>query len=224
MTALNVWQNGRQAFILTDTAVTDPAGRLIGDQPKVLNIDGLLFGERAAIAISGWATLEMLAMCIDEKSFMTADDLIRAMPGIVKRLSSDLRRLSPRDAYFPGIGVVIAVNGPAASRPSLTIIADDSGEMMPSDYVGYQPVQVRYWTTGMEAYGPFTYDGEGRDIAFDPHTEGLAMLEHQRSSPFEDGNYRIGGRAMLTVVGSHGVHTEALRAWPDAIGYHIKPT
>ncbi|WP_300115214.1 hypothetical protein [Sphingobium sp.] len=221
MTALNMWQDGRTAFILNDTAIYGPTGILIADQAKTISINGLAFGQYAAVACTGALTPEVFAMALNGRAILTATDLITLLPEVLADIGACGRTHWPDHVVWPGAGMAVAIFDPLRPHPDLIMIADEAGGVLPGDYTPFMPIAVRYWTTGMVPAGPFTYKGKGTAIHFDPYRDGLAIMESQRADVWPDGKARIGGSVVLTTIGAAGVKSEILHTWPDEIGQPI---
>jgi len=218
---LNIWQDGRTAFILNDTAIYGPTGTLIADQAKTIDINGLAFGQHAAIAVTGALNPDVFGIALAGRCIITATDLIAILPEVLADIATVARPHWPEDAVWPGMGLAIAIYDPLRPHPDLIMIADAAGDVLPSDYTPFMPIPVRYWTTGMRPAGPFTYKGNSTAVRFDPYTAGVTMMEEQRADVWPDGKARIGGRVVLTSIGAAGIKTEVLYTWPDEIGQPI---
>jgi hypothetical protein len=66
--------------------------------------------------------------------------------------------------------------------------------------------------------------------SFDPATDGLALMEHCRRTPADNGiwgdheHYGVGGFAELTTIGPAGITQRKLKTWTeDKIGQRIRP-
>lgn len=217
-----MWQDGRTAFILNDTAIYDPAGTIIADQVKTININGLAFGQHAAIATTGALTTEVFAAALCGRFLITAADIIANLPEVLADVAKVAQPHWPTDAAWPGMGLAVAIYDPMRPHPDLVMIADAAGDFLPSDYRPFTPIPVRYWTTGMRPAGPFTYKGRQTAVRFDPYADGVIMMEEQRADVWPDGKPRIGGSVVLTTVGAAGIRTEVLHTWPDKVGEPIR--
>lgn len=225
MTALNIWQDGRNAYILTDTAIYGPAGEVKGLHDKVVVLDGMIGGCRIALAGTGHVHAAVLAAALNERVNFDARDTLMALPDIVKAIERE-RAILWGDDEACEIGIVAAVYDPAIPNPALFMISNETGGFV-LDQRPHELLQIRYWTTGQEPFGPFVYDDPTAShtiTGFDPHTDGLAMIEAQRRNEklFGDGCY-IGGSAALVTIGPDGIFRHVLRDWGDDIGAAIQP-
>ena len=216
-----MWQDGRTAFILNDTAIYDPAGTLIENRVKTLDINGLCFSQHAAIAMTGALAPDVFAAALSGRCIMLATDLVAILPEVLADIAAVARPHWPEGEAWPGLGVAVAIYDPLRPHPDLIMIADEAGGVLPSDYTPFMPIPVRYWTTGMRPAGPFTYKGRQTAVRFDPYTDGVAMMKEQRADVWPDGKPRIGGSVVLTTIGAAGIKSEVLHTWPDEIGQAI---
>ncbi|EPR16048.1 hypothetical protein M527_22875 [Sphingobium indicum IP26] len=224
MTALNMWEDGRNAYILNDTAAYPMDGStLLRHTFKTVVVDGLLFGQRAAIAATGCLPTEVLQAGISEIQPIDAPHLLASLPALMVRMTLEMRRHSIHDEVH-GYFLAVAIINPQLKRPLLSVARSESREN-PEELPANTSVPVRYWVTGMVPFGPFTCDAAAYDpsaiAAFQPSVDGRAMIEFQRSQPWPDGGFRIGGQAVLTTIAPEGVSSEVVATWPDQIGQPI---
>lgn len=221
MTALNMWEDGRNAYILNDTANFAPGSPAISRMvPKSMIIPKFSLGGQAAMTCSGCLHPEFLAEGVNSLHALQPRDLLAGLPMLMARWAHILRQ---NGMYLDDMGfqIALAIIDPISQRPALFTACDDA-QMMPPDYKPGSIIQVRYWTTGMEAYGPFDYSGQKPNLRrFDPRRDGLAMMEAQRAEPWL-GAYRIGGAAILTTIGADGPRSDILHTWPDEVGEPIR--
>ena len=224
MTALNMWEDGRNAYILNDTAAYPMDGpTLLRHTFKTVAVDGLLFGQRAAIAATGCLPTEVLQAGINEIKPIDAPHLLASLPDLMARMTLEMRRHSIHDDVH-GYFLAVAIIDPQLKRPLLSIARSESREN-PEELPANTMVPVRYWVPGMVPFGPFTCDATSYDhsaiAAFQPRADGLAMIEFQRNQLWPDGGSRIGGQAILTTIAPEGISSEVVTTWPDEIGQPI---
>lgn len=225
MTALNIWQDGRNAYLLTDTAIYDSANVVLRLEPKTIVLDGLIGGCRMALAATGHIPPALLVAALNERLLCDPRDVLKALPDVIL----DIERVTREqwgDQAPCEIGIVAAVYDPREAKPIIFMISNETGGFN-CDQEPLKLYQIRYWTTGLMPFGPFKYDDPTASdtiTGFDPHTDGLAMIEAQRKKAnlFEGGSF-IGGSAALVTIGPDGITRHILRDWGDEIGAVIRP-
>jgi len=190
---------------------------------KTVAVEGLLFDQRAAIAATGCLPTEVLQAGISEIPPIDAPHLLASLPDLMARMTREMRQQSIHDEVH-GYFLAVAIIDPQLKRPLLSVARSESREN-PEELPANTLVPVRYWVTGMVPFGPFTCDAAAYDpsaiAAFQPRADGLAMMEFQRSQPWPDGEFRIGGQAVLTTIVPDGISSEIVTTWPDEIGQPI---
>lgn len=225
MTALNVIVQASAVHLLTDCAGYDTSGRMISLASKVTVAPEW----RAAFACSGRADSVRLSEAMAARRPVSQASALSALPGVMRELREQNRRRHPDDEdrngdQENGLQVVCAIFSDRTRRPEAWIISSDQA-YLGDGYRPYTFVQIR------ELFSP---DLDPQDVlarpccptdeeSFSPSTDGLAVLEAQRQSPWPDGLFYVGGAAQLTSVSAAGVAVDILRHWPDAVGQRIAP-
>lgn len=214
MTACNVLAAPDAAYLLTDTAILDPRGRVWHLHPKVVHCERL----RIAAAITG-----------DVNTFENDDGQLASPLGAVEGVFADAE--TQRDA-------LAAL--PAALEDAYAAVAEASGGtgnflIMVAlwDLVGDEAqayIVVSPGVTQMPGAAPFQllrfmeFLSPGAPGGFaDP----LALIEAQRRKKAETGSvagfHTIGGEGRLMRIDGNGITIETIVRWPDRIGRAIYP-
>lgn len=224
MTALNLVVQPRAgaAFLLTDTGVYGPDGRIAAFQRKTVEFS---IGGRpsAVIATTGPSLagvfLESYASTLRPA---TVHELLTAFPQVFREIEQKLAARGVKK----GFSALLAIYDHERRRPVGYGMSSCPNWLPNSAIYSLQPVK-KYLTDCARL--PFDWETDVCDPRqWKPRSDGLVLLDAQRSDPFErsDGNggyHGVGGEAILTRVDADGVHHEVLKTWPDRIGRRIDP-
>lgn len=243
MTALNLFCQGQNAFMLTDAAVTDANGVLLSTRPKIL----MLRRARMAICWTGFAPMPVrgakaassaagarmtAALRSQGVEAQQADQatIMKAMPGALRSMHVENMTLMP-DATQEMASIAIGVAlWNEASGPMVVMGQTESMGNLPA----YSFMRMHYYLSAdqdedassllLRALGRSANVSDPAD--FDVRRDGLALLEAQRRicKSYSGLNYYgIGGKAVVVRVSKHGVSDSMLRRWPDKVGHTISP-
>lgn len=197
MTALNMWHDGINAYILNDTSVTAGDGTVISFSSKTITIAGMSI----AIGLTGLPIMDPLMSEIERLQATHPADVISQLPRLVQEADAQMSRHLPENYDGPNcIGLAAAVYDHEQGRP-LCFLTGSNHDFLPDALEPFSLTQVHFWLTGNGSYGPFDPAGDFRGVEnFQPEVDGLAMIESQRREVFDCGHYRIGGEAILTTL------------------------
>ena len=224
MTAMNliVQERAKAAFILSDTAVTgNQDGVVISFIPKVI---GLSLGVDAFVAVgtTGSLSVPYLTPHLKEISAATLPDFLEAFPQAFRAAERDMLAGGGQGS----IAAVLAVFDRRAGRASGYVIGNDH-RLFPPSCRPHQLNRAKKHLTDLDPdrHLNMIQTDHCNPAAWQPARDGAALLEAQRSDPFQFApdvyGSGIGGEAVLTRVDGNGISHVTLKAWPDRVGRPI---
>ena len=224
MTAMNliVQQRAKAAFILSDTAATDNNdGRVISFIPKVI---GLTVGIDAFVAVgtTGSLSVPYLTPHLREIRAATLPDFLEAVPQAFRAAERDV----VADGGQGSVAAVLAVFDRRAERATGYVMGNDH-RLFPPSCRPYQLNRAKKHLTDLDParHLELIQADHCNPALWRPEKDGAALLQAQRSDPFEFAagvhGSGIGGEAVLTRVDANGISHVTLKAWPDRAGRPI---
>ena len=224
MTAINCVPQGKVGYLYTDTAHTHlETGEVVFLGPKMLI--GRSFPW--AIGITGFTSaLGHLMTATNVEPPKNVVGLVRALPDIVARTVELAGAPIPGDNRSLGLTVLVWDARKGCTR---VFLIDNDGSMTGGLGVSpFEAVEVDWSATGA---APDYYLGRQVNVrdrrSFDPHADGIALMEGQRRemrwgpTPTALKCARIGGEIQVAKVTGAGVQHSILHQWPDFVGERI---
>lgn len=233
MTAVNmmIQAKARAGFIISDTAVTSPEGRLIESCPKVLYGIGRF---PWAMGITGDVHPKIMLQAIGAFNPLSYKQLVKTLP---LALHDAIQRQAEGQGFEPDY-FSVTLTGAAwdfvKKRPVGFIVTSKEG----FSHAGIDPFMF-YETSSSLTGGEIPYvqsiAGEDGGIVvdhtrFDPERDGLQLIDIQRRAPLVPRNsgcsdypHRIGCEVLLTKVTKRGVVNWMLHDYGDTLGEFIDP-
>lgn len=230
MTAINmtIQPSARAGFLITDSAVTDEAGKLLEICGKVI------FGTGKfpwAMAISGSVHPHDVTQAAGMIGPTNYKQLVKRLPDIVS-IALDLA--AAKGAIVKPHLLLIGVAWSQREKRPVGFSIASHADILPDGMTPLTVYEMKWVTTGLELGSPSDQVGRQVDImdpaSFDPAVDGLALIQKQRSAgvrcPVEgvaDVQSRIGGEVHLTKISKRGVSTFAIHDFQDVVGEMINP-
>jgi hypothetical protein len=231
VTALNGIVQRDAVHLLTDGGTYRADGRIFDIGSKIQPFPEA----RVAIGWAGFNPMAAIRKGVRKHGARTAAEIMAVLPGILRDTTADYERSYAFHRRYPVLRWLGGEPQPASlsvlvalwdKGPQLWAIHSDNE--IDKRLEPFVPVRLMRSLDLEPGTEPAVF---GREVAFhdpasfDPATDGLALLEHQRRQPWakETGDqYLVGGFAELTTVSIDGVHRRTLRRWPDKIGRRIE--
>ncbi|QTH20807.1 hypothetical protein HRJ34_21160 [Rhizorhabdus wittichii] len=215
MTACNMIISDDRAVFLTDTALFDPDGVVVGFERKVVCMPRLgLAISLTGMMIGGPAVLRAMF-----RPFRTQAEALEELPDVAWAIREVNMEHCARDGRRWACDVTLAI--------AVYDIGDRrfSGRLLST---GNLPIRG----TG-QAYVPGTYLQVRNCIspAIDRHLpvefsvieHGRWLLERQRRTLSSGGYHSVGGMAELRIITAEGSRKRVISTWPDRVGEKIVP-
>ncbi len=244
MTALNLFCQGQNAFMLTDAAATDLDGVLLSTRPKALT----LRRARMAICWTGFAPMTaggarfapnaagarmkaaLFAHGVDAERAMQGE-IMAAMPAALRTMHiENLTSMPGATAEMMSISVGVAL---WCETEGAKVVMGQTEEA--HGLPAYSFARLRHYISTEQGYNApsFISKAIGRvanladPLDFDVRRDGVALLEAQRrirKSYSGSTHHGVGGKAVMIKVSKSGVCESVLRRWPDKVGRQIMPS
>lgn len=220
MTALNGIVLPTGVHLLTDGATYDKEGRILAIRSKVYEYRR----ERIAIGWAGFCRMPMIAWGLRLALVTDQASIVAALPKVARWIVMLNRwRDIGRTPQERGLRFMVALWSDREDEPQLWTMHSDSLLLGPE----YKPFTMVRLHRYFDVVPGTEFSAIGRQLTdwrqFDPVRDGLALLEHQRREPWDDGRFCVGGAAYLTTVSRAGVKGTILREWPDKVGEFVRP-
>jgi hypothetical protein len=234
MTAINVIRQREAVHVITDGVFCDNTGMVCEIAPNVFAMPHLA----AALAIRGSTHFMPFLVHRLSRECRTFDDLVAKIVRTAREVHMSFPMAFGSLAYgaivpdFDLVAVGWKTSGMAASylisnheRIISKEVTTSAWQLLELPEVLVAPPIDEAQVIAMRWQVPYSGD------TFRPAVDGVALLEAQRLTPREldprSGTrgfvHVVGGFAQVTSVTRHGVHSDVLRWWPDAVGRKINP-
>lgn len=226
MTVINLFAKGPVGLILTDSAVYQPDGTVVGFTEKTVPIKRLRMAvvARGSLRAAPWLADEV------EEHFDTFDAFVAAAGDFVRQFHDDyLHALEINGDSTADFGIV----GWSQARRQCEGYFITSMDTRPLHPRGVAPFTLQRQDVFLAPHVPedalvaagLLQDGclvgEGEDLL-------TRIIDLQRVTPVEvygrPGVYIVGGEAVLTTIGEEGISRRGVRRWGDDVGERIRPT
>lgn len=224
MSALSGLVQAGAAYLFTDGATYTWEGVVRSIAPKVVVLDEA----HMAIGWSGYGDPKDLTKGLKRRRARSQTEVMDALPEIVREyVDTNVRRYPDFYREHLGISLLVALWN---DGPQLWALHSDQA-VFGARNIPYQPLRL-HGHLDVEPGTESAIFGRAVNLldpaSFDPAVDGLALLEHQRRQPLDDGHggqprFMVGGFAQLTAVSAAGIETRVLRRWPDKVGRKIVP-
>ncbi|MCO5129277.1 MAG: hypothetical protein M9932_01765 [Xanthobacteraceae bacterium] len=210
MSAINTLIQNDRVHLYTDAAAYLPDGEIQAILPKVRMLPHI----NAAMAMRGpFLGLAPIAEVLSLAG--SFDDLKANIVSVLQNCADQFEHLLGQCSLGSDFEVVIAGLS-ETTGPSAYLVAshDRYGEPWAIiDLIGFSATPAN-----ADVHGRIQNIANGRGVdGLDPVADGLAIMQAQRESRFED-IVGVGGFAQLTTIDANGVHSRIIHRWPDRIG------
>jgi hypothetical protein len=213
VTALNLFVQGKAAYLLSDSAMLDADRNVVSLKPKILSLAPI----RAAVGFTGCYSGDH-----DKDLWLDVHSIADAIAQLPRILSAIRERnieggIRPERAHVTAF-VAVYDDGPRG------YICTTGGK----DLSGLPPLMVaqvgRAITPQVDLVQVFGRALDPESEAFDAVKHGKRLIEAQRLQREPEGHYSVGGSAELAKVSAKGVEGRTTAHWRDRIGRPINPT
>lgn len=215
MSALNMIVQGQHAHLLTDRAVYDRNGIVVGIGHKVVRVEVLPL----ALAIVGVFNVDQVASAVETSCPTTSlcpEDWVARLPAVVRWIREEnLTRWPEIEGTADGEITLAAIYYSHRLGRARGVMVSSGDPSLPAyEVVGLSCIAIP--AIEIEPGIP-----DPSRAQFDPRRDGVALVEAQRQGARMDGMVTVGGGVDLTTVGPEGLTLETLHTWPDEIGRRI---
>jgi hypothetical protein len=221
MTVINAWahQKGACAYLLTDGAIYNPFGTITGFASKTCTLPH--FG--MAIAVTG--TLDATAIIARKlKTFSEYDSAIEGIASVLREAYEEGEFISGCD--HPDIDefrLIIAGWCESKRRPEVFAISSTDEPCCPAFTRTTQNILMSPGIAQEDLARAGLLD-DGKIRATDDPADCLTrMIDIQRRTRWESGNFIVGGCAVLTKIDAGGITQRVVRRWADRVDEKIDP-
>lgn len=209
MTAVNVIQQPHRVIILTDGASYDRRGVLHEIGQKCSDVPG----REMVVATSGSVKLRRDMLILLPRHFENIDDVAKGGDAFFRSYMDAWRDDFARAGRTGGL-FVVAGWSTVVDAPIYVLYSEDRHDASKTEF-------------RISPYSMTMPNSAGRPAidrsTFDPRTDGLALMEHQRRDR-TDGGFLVGGHVQLTEITRAGISHEIIRVWnEDVVGERIRP-
>jgi len=212
MTAVNIFCRPEAAYVLTDGAATAPDGTVVQLVQKVIILGHL----NAVVASRGHLSVLFALLPTALTSAGSFDELAALFPEAIGGLAASAEEALKASPH-PWIETYLC--GWSEGRNAAVTWYAGNSHKRTTDYFG----DLECWsTTGpiTSPLGPNARDRlaaaglDPKDGAFDPVTQGFALMDAQRADP----DAAVGGFCQLTTITRDGVSSRVIGRWTEQPG------
>lgn len=218
MTAINIFEDGTNAYILSDTAIVDPSGKVVTFASKAFAFPEV----RMAIAVNGRPIMTPLIEAMNRRIFIpTQAAFLAGIPAAFADVMREVAKANPAAEATGGNAtrLWIASYDMTAGKPRLHTIGN-------SHVGGAAPLMPGGMTEVRDGYSSPPFDPAVLPFGYiaNPKKDGRRVIESQRRWRFPEyaTGCGVGGHAELYTIGRAGVTFDRVATWPqDRVGEQI---